>query len=77
MSTVLTPVMLRVLIHHYYLREDLNYESRAVDEAHVELIALKLLELDGHGIYVVTERGKVHVATMCSLPLPVQKWVAA
>ena len=77
MSTVLTPVMLRVLVHHFYLREDLNGESIAVDDAHTALSHQGLLDRDDQGCWIVTERGRVHVATMCSLPLPVQKWVAA
>lgn len=80
-------VDLEVLLHHFYRPEPYPDDSPAIREAHVTLIRENMIE-EGMGQrvrnehnnmytnrnFTLTERGRVYVNALMSVPLPVQAW---
>lgn len=75
-------VTLEILLAHYYLPE-VSILSLASKEAVVKLRNMGLLELDDDehdpdstsSGCVITDKGRAHVVSLCSMPLPTQVWV--
>ena len=72
----MTPNDIEILIHCYVCpRPHPRISAPAVVEALNEFVFLGLVERDSHNTYHTTDRGKAYMEMLCTLPLPVQKWV--
>lgn len=83
----MTPLHLRIALHyfHYFVSPTVSYGagdsdahaiSPAVRNYKKELVDAGLLEFCDDGIRVkTTEALSVYIEALCSVPLPVQKWV--
>jgi hypothetical protein len=75
----MSPSHIEFLLHcHYSPRKHDRVDAPAIQKAIKEfleddLIEMKLSEVD---VYNTTDRGKAHVSQLCTLPLPVAKWVS-
>jgi hypothetical protein len=85
----MTPVCLEVILHHFYNPAPYPKDTPAVRIAHETLVKENLIEEDLRSrvvnegssgtlveprTYRVTERGRVFVNALISVPLPVQAW---
>jgi len=80
----MTPLEIEILLHYYYSGEDFrkgDFSAPAVRAA-IDLFQV----LDGGSLltkdpcdmeknYTITDRGRAYVNALCSMPLPVSKWV--
>lgn len=76
-------VTLEVMLHHFYKPTPFPYDSPAVYDAHHMLVAEDMIKPVDFGPisrgtyltnYKTTERGRVFVNALMSVPLPVQAW---
>lgn len=82
-------VSLEVILHHFYRTEPFPRDTPAVHDAHSMLLNEGMIEEDIRSrivnegssgalveprTYRVTERGRVFVNALISVPLPVQAW---
>lgn len=81
----MTPLQIEILLHYYTRTDDYregDFSAPAVCEAINDfrdrpdgpLISQEQV-ICRHACYALTERGKVFVEAILSLPLPVQEWV--
>lgn len=79
----MTPLQITMMLHYYaiaapYSKEDEDHaNSPAVTEQRGWLLNADMLRYSSKSSsgYEVTERGAAFVDALCSLPLPVSKWV--
>lgn len=83
----MTPLQIKMMLHYYaiaapYSKEDEDHaNSPAVTEQREWLLNADMLRYSSKSSsesssgYEVTERGEAFVDALCSLPLPVSKWV--
>jgi hypothetical protein len=80
---MMTPLHIKMLFHYhavaepYAMRHPEHANSAAVEEYRNDLLSANLIEpSDNSGSgFTTTERGRVYVDAICSVPWPVQKWV--
>jgi len=73
---------LEVMLHHFYRSSPFPHDTPAYRDAHIELLKEQLIETcdnpkaDGvkHSNLVLTERGRIFVNALISVPLPVKAW---
>lgn len=75
-------VTLEVLLHYYYKCIDIEIESESIQKALDELCASNMLGDFGTVTvkgtrFVITDKGKVYIDHLLSIPIPVEKtsWV--
>ena len=72
----MTPNDIEILIHCYVCpRPHPRASAPGVVETLNEFVFLGLVEKYGNTMYRTTDRGKAYMEMLCTLPLPVQKWV--
>ena len=80
---MMTPLQIQMMLHYYaqstpYAHNEPDHaHSPAVIEQRDALIDVGLLETWIHteAGYCCTKRGRVYVALLCAMGLPVEKWV--
>lgn len=82
MTNEFTPLHLQILLHYHcspeeYAKDDERHRtSEAVKEYTDDLRKLDLIERSVDGaVFQTTERGNAYVRGICSVPLPIQRWV--
>ena len=78
----MTPLQIKMMLHHYCspepyaCREPVHASSPAVTEQRHALCEYELLEAAvSESGFRVTPRGNAYVEALCSMPIPVAKWV--
>lgn len=79
----MSPLMIEILLHYFARTNDYrdgDFSASAVRDAitwfheHEHLLEQTPVG-PRHAAYVLTDRGRVYVEALLSVPLPVQKWV--
>lgn len=75
----MTPLQIRILLHHYYTPLAWDEPSPAADEeigyfAAQGLLADRQAGKEGYSRYEITPRGTAFVLALMAVPLPVAAW---
>lgn len=74
----MTPSDIEILIHcHVCPTPHPRADAPAVDGSLRNMFVRGLIEQDGNGGYHTTERGRAHIAQLCSMPWPKRAWINA
>ena len=75
----LTPLHLKLLLHHYTHPEPWPHKGGCANEYEEQLRSEGLLQLappiQVDRDYLVTDKGRAHVEQLLTLPFPTQAWV--